>query len=383
MGLLKREVLKMASKVYFTDFRTNHEQSLTEKLQKLIRKAGMDTIDFEGKFVAIKMHFGEPGNLAFLRPNYARAVVDVVKELGGKPFLTDCNTLYPGRRKNALEHLLAAAENGFNYISCGCPIIIGDGLRGTDEVAVPVHNGELVKNAKIGHAVMDADIIISLTHFKGHEATGFGGAIKNLGMGCGSRAGKMEQHSQSKPRVSQSRCRGCQLCQNSCANNGIEYGADGKARINTDNCVGCGRCIGACNFDAIYAVEDSSMVLLDQKMAEYTQAVCYGRPNFHISLVQDVSPVCDCYGSNDAPILPDIGMFASFDPVAIDQACADARLKADPLPNSILSENLSHGCDHPHDHFLATNPNAEWKAALEHGEKIGLGSREYELIQMK
>lgn len=374
----------MASKVYFTDFRTNHEQSLTEKLQKLIRKAGMDTIDFEGKFVAIKMHFGEPGNLAFLRPNYARAVVDVVKELGGKPFLTDCNTLYPGRRKNALEHLLAAAENGFNYISCGCPIIIGDGLRGTDDVEVPVHNGELVKNAKIGHAVMDADIIISLSHFKGHEATGFGGTIKNLGMGCGSRAGKMEQHSQGKPRVSQSRCRGCHLCQNSCANNGIEYdGADGKAQINTDNCVGCGRCIGACNFDAIYAVEDSSMVLLDQKMAEYTQAVCYGRPNFHISLVQDVSPVCDCYGSNDAPILPDIGMFASFDPVAIDQACADACLKADPLPNSILSENLAHGCDHPHDHFLATNPNAEWKAALEHGEKIGLGSRDYELIQMK
>lgn len=373
----------MASKVYFTDFRTNHEQSLTEKLQKLIRKAGMDTIDFEGKFVAIKMHFGEPGNLAFLRPNYARAVVDVVKELGGKPFLTDCNTLYPGRRKNALEHLLAAAENGFNYISCGCPIIIGDGLRGTDEVAVPVHNGELVKNAKIGHAVMDADIIISLTHFKGHEATGFGGAIKNLGMGCGSRAGKMEQHSQSKPRVSQSRCRGCHHCLNSCANNGIQFGEDGKAQINIDNCVGCGRCIGACNFDAIYAVEDSSMVLLDQKMAEYTQAVCYGRPNFHISLVQDVSPVCDCYGSNDAPILPDIGMFASFDPVAIDQACADACLKADPLPNSILSENLAHGCDHPHDHFLATNPNAEWRAALEHGEKIGLGSRKYELIQMK
>ena len=230
---------------------------------------------------------------------------------------------------------------------------------------------------------MDADIFISLTHFKGHESTGFGGAIKNIGMGCGSRAGKMEQHSQGKPRVSQSRCRGCHLCQNSCANNGIEYGADGKAQINTDNCVGCGRCIGACNFDAIYAVEDSSMVLLDQKMAEYTQAVCYGRPNFHISLVQDVSPVCDCYGSNDAPILPDIGMFASFDPVAIDQACADACLKADPLPNSILSENLAHGCDHPHDHFLATNPNAEWKAALEHGEKIGLGSRDYELIQMK
>lgn len=371
------------AKVYYSDLRAKPGLNLLQKLQRLVRAAGLDTIEMQDKFVAIKIHFGEPGNLSYLRPNYAKALADVIKAQGGRPFLTDCNTLYPGHRKNALEHLLAAAENGFNYISCGCPIIIGDGLRGTDEVAVPVHNGELVKNAKIGHAVMDADIIISLTHFKGHEATGFGGAIKNLGMGCGSRAGKMEQHSQSKPRVSQSRCRGCQLCQNSCANNGIEYGADGKARINTDNCVGCGRCIGACNFDAIYAVEDSSMVLLDQKMAEYTQAVCYGRPNFHISLVQDVSPVCDCYGSNDAPILPDIGMFASFDPVAIDQACADACLKADPLPNSILSENLSHGCDHPHDHFLATNPNAEWKAALEHGEKIGLGSREYELIQMK
>ena len=314
----------MASKVFFTDFRTAQEQSLTVKLKKLIRRAGIDTIDFEGKFVAIKMHFGEPGNLAFLRPNYARAVVDVVKELGGRPFLTDCNTLYPGRRKNALEHLYAAAENGFSYITCDCPVIIGDGLRGTDDLEVPVHNGQLVKNAKIGHAVMDADIIISLSHFKGHETTGFGGAIKNLGMGCGSRAGKMEQHSSGKPQVSRTRCRGCQQCQYSCANNGIYYDEEGKANIDTEHCVGCGRCIGACNFDAIYAMEDNAATILNQKIAEYTQAVCYGRPNFHISLVQDVSPMCDCHGANDAPMLPDIGMFASFDPVALDVACAHA-----------------------------------------------------------
>lgn len=373
----------MESKVFFTDFRTTHDQSLTVKLKKLIRRAGIDSIDFEGKFVAIKMHFGEPGNLAFLRPNYARAVVDVVKEQGGKPFLTDCNTLYPGRRKNALEHLYAAAENGFNYITCDCPVIIGDGLRGTDDVEVPVHNGELVKNAKIGHAIMDADIIISLSHFKGHEATGFGGAIKNLGMGCGSRAGKMEQHSSGKPKVSRSRCRGCQKCQLSCANNGIYYDSEGKANIDTEHCVGCGRCIGACNFDAIYALEDNAVTVLDQKMAEYTQAVCYGRPNFHISLVQDVSPVCDCYGSNDAPMLPDIGMFASFDPVAIDQACADACLRAQPLPNSVLSDHLNCDCPHHHDHFRDANPNSEWRACLEHSEKIGLGTRDYELIEMK
>lgn len=372
----------MAVKVFFTDFRTTHDQSLAVKLQKLIRRAGIDSIDFEGKFVAIKMHFGEPGNLAFLRPNYAKAVADLIKELGGKPFLTDCNTLYPGRRKNALEHLYAAAENGFNYISCGCPVIIGDGVKGTDDVEVPVHNGELVKKAKIGHAVMDADIMISLTHFKGHEATGFGGALKNLGMGCGSRAGKMEQHSSGTPKVSTTRCRGCQQCQKSCANGGISYDENGKAHIDPERCVGCGRCIGACNFDAIYVLEDQAVEILDRKIAEYTQAVCYGRPHFHISLVQDVSPVCDCYGSNDAPILPDIGMFASFDPVALDQACADACLKAQPLPHSLLNDNLQGGCTN-HDHFLATNPNAEWRACLEHGEKIGLGSRTYKLIELK
>ena len=181
------------SKVYFSDMRALPGTNLQEKLYNLIKAAGIADIDFGGKFTAIKIHFGEPGNLAFLRPNWAKTVADTVKELGGKPFLTDCNTLYVGRRKNALEHLESAYENGYSPFSTGCHIIIADGLKGTDEVKVPV-NGEYVKEAKIGTAIMDADIFISLNHFKGHEATGFGGAIKNIGMGCGSRAGKMEQH---------------------------------------------------------------------------------------------------------------------------------------------------------------------------------------------
>ena len=182
-----------ASKVYFTDFHTPaYGDSLPTKLKKLLRRAGIGQLDMEGKFVAIKMHFGELGNVSFLRPNYARAVVDVVKELGGKPFLTDCNTMYPGSRKNALEHLECAWQNGFTPLTVGCPLMIGDGLKGTDDVLVPVQGGEYVKNAKIGRAIMDADVFISLTHFKGHEMTGFGGAIKNIGMGCGSRAGKCE-----------------------------------------------------------------------------------------------------------------------------------------------------------------------------------------------
>lgn len=371
------------SKVYFTDFRTHVGVSLTEKLQRLIKKAGMTDIDMDGKFVAIKMHFGELGNLSYLRPNYAKAVADVVKECGGKPFLTDCNTLYPGSRKNALEHLDCANINGFHTITTGCQIIIGDGLRGTDDITVPVRNGEYCKEAYIGRAVMDADIFISLTHFKGHESTGFGGAIKNIGMGCGSRAGKMQQHNSGKPIVHDDLCRGCRRCAKECGSDAITY-ENGKAVINQDICKGCGRCIGACAFDAIENQNWDANEILGRKMAEYSQAVCDGRPTFHISLVRDISPNCDCHGENDAPILPDVGIFASFDPVALDQACVDACLHATPLPNSQLSDNLADPhWHHHHDNFLDSNPNVRWKETLEHAEKIGLGTREYELIQMK
>lgn len=371
------------SKVYFTDFRTRVGVSLTEKLQRLIKKAGITDIDMDGKFVAIKMHFGELGNLSYLRPNYAKAVADVVKECGGKPFLTDCNTLYPGSRKNALEHLDCANINGFNTITTGCQIIIGDGLRGTDDITVPVRNGEYCKEAYIGRAVMDADIFISLTHFKGHESTGFGGAIKNIGMGCGSRAGKMQQHNLGKPIVHDDLCRGCRRCAKECGSDAITY-ENGKAVINQDICKGCGRCIGACAFDAIENQNWDANEILGRKMAEYSQAVCDGRPTFHISLVRDISPNCDCHGENDAPILPDVGIFASFDPVALDQACVDACLHATPMPNSQLSDNLADPhWHHHHDNFLDSNPNVRWKETLEHAEKIGLGTREYELIQMK
>ena len=183
----------MASKVYFADLRADYHENLQQKLTRLMKTAGMGDIDFQDKYVAIKLHFGEPGNLAFLRPNWAKTVADFVKERGGKPFLTDCNTLYVGGRKNALDHMDSAMLNGFGPMTTGCQIIIADGLKGNDEVEVPVVGGEYVKNAKIGRAVMDADVFISLTHFKGHEEAGFGGCLKNIGMGCGSRAGKMEQ----------------------------------------------------------------------------------------------------------------------------------------------------------------------------------------------
>ena len=363
-----------ASTVYYTDFRCPVGTSLTEKLRRLCIAAGIKSIDMDGKFVAIKMHFGELGNLAFLRPNYAKVVADLCKEQGGQPFLTDCNTLYPGSRKNALEHLSCAQENGFWPMTTGCQIIIGDGLRGTDELEVPVPNGEYCKTAKIGRAIMDADIFISLTHFKGHEATGFGGAIKNIGMGCGSRAGKMEMHNAGKPHVAQDTCVGCHACEKICAHGAISF-QEKKASIDHNRCVGCGRCVGVCPVDAVETDCDESNDILNCKIAEYTKAVIDGRPNFHISLVIDVSPYCDCHAENDLPLIPDVGMFASFDPVAIDAACADMANK----------QPVIHGCaleQESGDHFNHMHPTTDWRGCLVHAEKIGVGTMDYELIEI-
>ncbi len=376
------------SKVYFTDMRAVPGKNLLVKLERLIKSAGISNIDFEGKFTAIKLHFGEPGNLAFLRPNYSKVIADHVKSLGGKPFLTDCNTLYVGRRKDALEHIEAAYENGYSPFSTGCQIIIADGLKGTDDVHVPI-NGTLVKEAKIGRAIMDADIFISLSHFKGHELTGFGGALKNIGMGCGSRAGKMEQHSDGKPEVSAELCKKCKACTKYCAHNAIEFDASGIASINHDKCVGCGRCIGGCLFDAVHTTDDASEDDLNIKMAEYCYAVLKERPHFHISLVIDVSPFCDCHSENDAAVIPDVGMFASFDPVALDRACADACNKEVSFHNTLLSDNqsLCHegDCDKnsKKDHFNTMHSNTNWKVCLDHAEKLGIGTQNYELIVLK
>ena len=391
------------SKVYFCDLHTHMGNGLPNKLKRLIKAAGIGQIDFENKFVAIKMHLGEPGNLSYLRPNYARAVVDVVRELGGKPFITDCNTLYVGGRKNALDHLDSAYANGFNPFQTGCHTIIADGLKGLDEVEVPVKGGEYVKNAKIGRALMDADVVISLTHFKGHEQAGFGGAMKNLGMGGGSRAGKMEQHAAGKPSVSQKRCIGCRQCEKICAHSAFSFDqthehefANGKVRevhvasIDHSKCVGCGRCIAVCNQDAIRPDYNQAAEVLNYKIAEYTKAIVDGRPCFHISLAIDVSPNCDCHDENDKPIVGDIGFFASFDPVALDQACIDAVQAAAALPDTEythMHDKLEEAGEldeaHASDKFHITHPDTDWKSCIDHAEMIGIGTHKYELIRVK
>ncbi len=374
------------SKVYFTDMHATMQENLPQKLRRLILKAGIGRIDFTNKYAAIKIHFGEPGNLAFLRPNYARVVADVVRELHGKPFLTDCNTLYVGGRKNALDHLDSAYLNGFTPLTTGCHILIGDGLKGTDEELVPVEGGEYVKEAKIGRAVMDADVILSLSHFKAHEAVGIGGALKNIGMGCGSRAGKMEMHSAGKPHVNQEACIGCGSCKKRCAHDAIAI-ENGKSFIDHAKCVGCGSCIGACPVDAVEPASDESNDILNKKIAEYSWAVLHGRPQFHISLAVDISPYCDCHPENDIPMVPDIGMFASFDPVALDLACAEAVNSQPAVPGSVLARREdAHGGDAhgggARDHFTDVHPTTDWNILIDHAVKMGLGSRDYDLIKI-
>ena len=339
-----------ASTVYWTDMRTHGRTSTLVKFERLLAKSELATMDLDNKFVAIKMHLGEPGNTSIIRPPYVKVLVDFIRERGGKPFLTDCNTLYVGGRKNALDHIDSAYMNGFSPLTVGAHVIIADGLKGTDEVEVPLEGMTYCPAPKIGRALMDADVMVSLTHFKGHEEAGFGGALKNVGMGGGSRAD----------------------------------GAKGiRAAIDHDKCVGCGRCIGACNQDAIEPMWDEAREVLNHKIAEYTLAVVKDRPCYHINMVMDVSPNCDCNSQSDTPIVPNIGMFCSADPVALDQACADM-VNAAPIMRDTALTDAAGGEHHDdeHGHFHVIHPETCWEEQLIHGERIGLGTREYELVKL-
>lgn len=365
------------AKVYFTDMRAKPGLNLLNKLENLIKKAGIQNINFAGKYTAVKIHFGEPGNLAYIRPNYVKVIAEVIKENGGKVFLTDANTLYSGKRHNAIDHLRSALENGFSKDVTGCDIIIADGLKGIDYNEIKI-NMEYCKTAKIAAAIAQADVIITMNHFKGHEMTGFGGALKNLGMGCASRGGKMELHSTSKPEIKSEKCVGCNQCVKNCSQEAVHLDANRKAYIEYDKCVGCGQCVAVCKYNSCQVVWDGSSDVTNKKIAEYSYAVLKDKPAFHINFLMNVSPDCDCWAVNDAAIVPDIGIMASFDPVALDMASVDMVNKAVANSESIMSDKKYRDGDK----FGHIHPDTDWKIGLEHAQKIGLGKMEYELIKI-
>ena len=366
----------MASEVFFTDMQASPSENQLSKLLKLIKKAGIDKIDFKNKFTAIKIHFGEHGNMAYLRPTYAGTVVDFVKEKGGIPFITDANTLYNGMRSDAIHHIECAARNGYTRESIGCPVIIADGLKGIDTREVEI-NQKHCKTAKIASAIYESDAMVVISHFKGHGMAGFGGAVKNLAMGCASRGGKLHMHSNVKPSVKTDTCVKCAACMKNCPAKAIFANDNKMIEIDQQKCVGCGECIAMCRYDSIDFGYNEAFDVMNEKMAEYAYAATKDKPCFYINLIIDVSPECDCWNFNRSPICPNIGFLASFDPVALDKACVDLVNRATPSTES----DACH-CKAGEDKFHAMHPNAHWEKCLEHAVAIGLGGLEYKLVKV-
>ena len=366
----------MNSKVYFIDLRAKYKESFINKIGKLLSVAGLYETFKERDLVAVKLHFGEAGNSAFVRPVFLRKIVESIKEKGGIPFLTDANTLYAGTRGNSPSHLITAIRNGFAYSVVDAPLIIADGLRGKSATPVII-NKKRFKRVYIGSEIVQADSLVSVAHFKGHELSGFGGTIKNLGMGCASRRGKLAQHSGMAPKVKKKKCVGCGDCIDHCSQKAISL-VDEKSLINPKKCVGCGECIIICPNKAIQVQPNKSIPLFLENMVEYTFGVLKGKKDkaLFLNFITDVSPACDCFPYNDAPIVRDIGVVAAKDPVAIEQASVDLVNREQALPNSCLETNIKPG----EDKFKGMYPKIDWTIQLDYAENLGLGSRKYELV---
>jgi len=353
-------------KVYFTDTKTSLSVNLFDKLEHLIKESGILNLIKPGQFVAIKTHFGEEGVNTFVSPLFVRKIVELVESCGGLAFLTDTNALYRGARMNAIDHIKLAHWHGFNF----APIIIADGLNSQDYVEISI-SGKYYKKIKIAKAIAESDTVIVVSHFKGHLVSGFGGAIKNLGMGCVPKESKLIMHSNTHPYIAESKCTGCGICREHCPQDAIVI--DSVAKILDERCIGCTGCIGVCPQRAIRIKWADAGRELCEKIAEHALGVTKLVKRIgYINFLIDITPLCDCAGTSQPPFVPNIGILAGFDPVAIDKASYDLVLKAPPLYPELKG-----------DYFKKLNPMSEPLAQIEHGEKIGLGIASYELVKVE
>jgi len=377
----------MKCPVYFSDLKVESGKTLLDKVDILLDRADLGGKIREKDLVAIKLHFGEKGNTAYVRPIFLRRVVDRVRQYKGKPFLTDTNTLYTGSRSEAVSHLITAFENGFTESVVNAPIVIADGLRGNSAVKVRIDK-PIFKTVSIAREICMTDALVVVTHFKGHELSGFGGALKNLGMGCSSREGKLSQHSNISPRVKGKACKGCETCLTWCAQEAISMlplksGVEtkqGVASIDPKKCVGCGECILSCPSGAIQIQWNESIPIFQKKMVEHACGAVQKKKGkvLYVNFLTQISPACDCYGYSDTPIVNDIGILSSEDPVAIDQTSVDLVNKEEGNRSSKLSKNW----EPEGDKFRAIYPEVDWNIQLAYAEEIGMGTREYELIRI-
>ncbi|MDR7868896.1 MAG: DUF362 domain-containing protein [Sporomusaceae bacterium] len=368
----------MASKVYFANLRARTDKTnKISKIRNLFERAGFGELIQPGDLTAIKLTFGERGSDGFINPVFVRQVVDKVKEKGAKPFLTDTNTLYSGSRHNAVDHLLTALEHGFDYTVTGAPIIIADGLCSENVAEVRIDKKHFAK-VKLARDIVSADSAIVLSHFKGHEMAGFGGAIKNLAMGGAPAVGKKEQHA-AKIFVDQQKCVGCGKCREVCPEAAVTL-TEKKAHIALDKCIGCGECMTVCPVKAIGMDWQTDLAAMLERLTEYGYgfAKAHEKRIGYINFLLNITPDCDCASWSDAPIVPDIGFLASTDPVAIDQASFDLVNKQLGIANTFLSANWEADADK----FHGLRSHIDATVQLRYGEEIGMGSREYELIAL-
>ncbi len=376
----------MKSVVFFSDLRVG-SKTLLNKLDALLDHTDLKKKIKERDLVAIKLHFGERGNTAFIRPIFLRRIVDWVKQYKGTPFLTDTNTLYIGTRGEAVSHLTTAYQNGFVYSVVDAPLLISDGLRGNSAVKVTIDKPHF-KTVSISHAIYMADVLISVAHFKGHELSGFAGSLKNLGMGCASREGKLSQHSNISPRVKAKICKGCELCLTTCAHEAISMlplkaeieSKRTTAFIDPKKCIGCGECILTCPTGAVQIQWNETIPVFQEKMVEYAFGAVENKKKKSLCLnfLTQISPACDCWGYSDTPIVSDIGILCSEDPIAIDQASVDLVNAQEGNRSSKLTKHWNPG----EDKFRALYPEVDWGIQLAYGEEIGLGTKNYELIKI-
>jgi len=345
----------MASKVFFLPGKD--QQTLLAGLPKLLAKL-VDGDFSNQKLCGIKVHFGEKGNKTFIPADYSRVAVEFLKQKGARPFLFETSTLYYGQRGNAIDHLNLAHRHGFSADKIGAPILIIDGMRGEDSIEVPV-NGQLLKTARLGALIAEIPALLGFSHFNGHMLSGFGASIKNFSMGTAARAGKLEMHSLTKPWIDAEKCINCGDCQRQCPADAIETRGDAFVIVES-KCTGCAGCIGVCPVKAVRINWDEAADSASKKMAEYALATLQGKEGFYTNFLINITRECDCWGQVMEPMCADVGILASRDPVAADQACFDM------VENAIRS----------------AHPEVDPEIQLAHAEEIGLGSRDYELEEL-
>jgi hypothetical protein len=368
---------KTASPVYFWNLRASSKAPYDLRVKRLLKLSKVSSLLRTGDLVAVKTHFGERGTTGFVAPLQLKPIVDFLRKSGAKPFLTDTNTLYVGQRGESVSHALLAAEHGFDPMVTGAPVIISDGLKSSNQVSI-TGPGQHFEHAYLAGDILDADFLITVSHFKGHDLSGYGGVLKNLGMGCATRQGKMQQHCGLGPRLNPERCIQCGDCVEVCSPGALSLNEDGTMVLDQEACIGCAACLLTCRHGGLSVNWDVDLRQFMEKMIEYAGAVlsCFAHPPLHITFLQDVTPGCDCIGYSDAPVCPDIGVLASYDPVALDSACLDLVNQAPCLHPSRLPPECRPGMDK----FTALHPRARHEHGLDYAQSLGLGLRTYQLV---